>query len=610
MKKSVIYILMVLVASYIFSPKSGLSESIISIKGFPEESIQESSIQHVITMELSGKTSLLDSNRVNIASLSYIPVKWNKDANIAIMEKMIRQAASEGAQVLVTPEGALEGYLIDEMRKSPEREKWEPLFFEIAEPLDGPSVMKVREWAKELGVDIVLGFLERNGDILYNSCAWIDPNGNVLHVHRKTQLAEPYFDPPYYHPGSVIKAFDTRFGRVGMLICYERQFPEVSTVLVLKGARILINPSYGSRGEWNTTMLRTRARDNEIYLVFTHPKQTLILTGDGDIVQDVDNEEGAGIVYAELKLPWKQHKKLLRRRPDVFTQDIDRYLPGANQRHSKPGHIKVATVQMHSDHDLKMNVDKICSYLAELALKGVRVVLFPECATTGYFKEDIPGYTQQDLIDAELTIAKVCLDYKIFAVIGTPYFENGQRYNMALVIDDKGETIFRQAKINLLDGEKSWAQPGNRLGLFHIDGELCSVLICHDSRYPELVRLPVIKGSRLVFYLSSEGNITNEREIEPYRAQVVARAVENRVYVVQANTPQRLNPLEGSHGQSRIVDPRGQIISEASIFREEVLIEVLDLTRATGELARKSLQADFLNEWWNNGLKLVEDDDK
>ena len=180
---------------------------------------------------------------VKIATLSYIPVKWDKDANLKTIEKLAREAASNGAQILITPEGGLEGYLIDELLNSPEREKWEPKFREIAEPVDGPSLMKVRNLARELGTDLVLGFLERDGKILYNSCAWINPKGDIVHVHRKTQLAENYFDPEYYHPGFEIKAFDTRFGRIGMLICFERQMPEVSTVLALDGARILINPS-------------------------------------------------------------------------------------------------------------------------------------------------------------------------------------------------------------------------------------------------------------------------------------------------------------------------------------------------------------------------------
>jgi predicted amidohydrolase len=268
----------------------------------------------------------------------------------------------------------------------------------------------------------------------------------------------------------------------------------------------------------------------------------------------------------------------------------------------------VAAVQMHSSHDLKENTKSICRHLLECAQKGARVAVFPECVTTGYFKEDIPNYSEKDFLNAEQEIAEICRENNIYAVIGTPYFENGKCYNMALVINDKGQTIYRQAKIYLVGGDKPWAQPGNKLGIFKIDDKKCSLLICHDSRSPEMIRLPVLKGSRLVFYISSESNITYEVKTEPNRAQVVARAVENQVYVVQANTPQKVDPLEGSHGQSRIVDPDGTIIQEASIFREEILIETLDINRASGSFANENLRApSFLKGWWEAGLELVED---
>ena len=550
------------------------------------------------------------AHTLKIASLSSIPVKWDKEANLKNLEKMAREAAAAGAQLLITPEGQLEGYLIDELIKSPEREKWEPKFREIAEPVDGPSVMKVRSLARELGVDLVLGFLERDGEILYNSCAWIDKTGSVLHVHRKTQLAEPYFDPEYYHPGYEIKAFDTRFGRCGMMICFERQIAEVAGVLALDGARLLINPSYGSRGEWNNAILRARARDNEAWLVFTHPKQTLVISPAGEILVDKDREEGAGIVYSELKIGLSPAKKLAKRRSEPFEGRLESNVPGADKRLSGPGKLKVATVQMHATHDLKENVARICRHLADCSGQGVRVAVFPECATTGYFREEIASWSEKDLLDAEKEIAAACLKHGIYAVVGTPYFENGIRYNFALVISPEGKTIYRQAKVYLVGGDKPWAQPGKKLGIFNIDNHVCSVIVCHDSRYPEMVRLPVMKGARLVFYLSCESDIRSEEKMEPYRAQVVARAVENNVYIVQANTPQKMNPVEGSHGQSRIVDPNGQLIREASVFDEEVLVEVLDLTRATGKLPANSLESPFLKDWWRKGLEMVEENER
>jgi len=68
-----------------------------------------------------------------------------------------------------------------------------------------------------------------------------------VHVHRKTHMAQPYFEPGFYHPGYKINAFNTRFGRMGMMICYERQVPEVAAVLALDGARYIFNLKNSSR---------------------------------------------------------------------------------------------------------------------------------------------------------------------------------------------------------------------------------------------------------------------------------------------------------------------------------------------------------------------------
>jgi len=541
------------------------------------------------------------SKKVKVASLSFVPEKWNKEANLRKMDALARQAAENGAKILVTPEGALEGYLIDFLRRSrDERPKWEPKFQEIAEPVDGPSVTKIRELAKELEVDFVLGFLERDGDYLHNSCIWIDAKGEILHRHRKTHMAQPYFDPPNYRPGYGLKAFDTAYGRAGMIICYERQVPETSVALALDGAQIIINPSYGSRGEWNDMILRARARDNNCYFLFTHPQQTLAIAPNGEIILNEKDKEG--IFYFEMGGREIRQQNLKRRRPEVFANTLAQHVHRGNQRLSEPGHIKVAAVQLAVNNDLKKNTERICEHIQTLAKQGVRVALFPECATTGYFKDEIPKYTQEQLKKAEETIAHACAENDLYAIVGSPYFEEGVRYNMALVIDHQGRTIYRQAKIQLVGGDKSWAQPGNKLSTFKIDDITCSLIICHDSRYPELVRLPVLKGSRLVFYLSWESDTKAEHKIDPYRAQVVARAVENGVYIVHANAPQVVSPWMGSHGQSRIVSPAGVLLQEAPIFEEAVLIEELDMNQAHAGNALNSLRAEFLKDFWQAGM--------
>ncbi len=538
---------------------------------------------------------------VRLASISFVPVKWDKESNWKKLEAMCRQAAGQGARILVAPEGILEGYLINEVLRSKDRPQIDRRFFDISETREGPYVSKIRALARELKVHLVFGYSEREGGLIYGSAMWVGPDGQVLHNHRKTHLAEDYFDPGFYHPGWEIKAFDTEFGRMGMMICYERQVPEVARALAVDGARFIVAPSYGSRGEWNDIMMRTRARENGAGMVFCHPEQSLITDHRGGVLV---NQAAEGVAITDVRIMQGNWDGMRLRRPEAFAGPLAR--EQRNQRESRPDRIRVAAVQMISGHSLAENVRRIQAYLAQCARQRVRVAVFPECILTGYYKDEIERYTEKELLAAEEEIAASCRDNRIYAVIGTPAFIDGQRHNTALVISPKGERIYRQAKIQLVGGDMPWARAGNRLAVFRVDDIVCSLIICHDSRYPELVRLPVMKGARLVFYISWESGIRAESKMDPYRAQVQARAVENNVYIVHANAPQRLQPqMEGSHGQSRIVDPGGNLMREASMLEEEVLIADLDMSRATGDTAIKSGRADFLKGFWQSGLAQI-----
>lgn len=140
--------------------------------------------------------------------------------------------------------------------------------------------------------------------------------------------------------------------------------------------------------------------------------------------------------------------------------------------------------------------------------------------------------------------------------------------------------------------------------MFYLNGIPCSVIICHDERYPELIRLPVLAGARVIFYTSHESGIRYESKVEPYRAQIQARAVENTVFIAQANAPANTDST-GSHGHSRLIAPDGNIIKEASIFKEDVLIGEFKISQATARNARQSMLRGPFIKWYEEGVKQV-----
>jgi predicted amidohydrolase len=265
-----------------------------------------------------------------------------------------------------------------------------------------------------------------------------------------------------------------------------------------------------------------------------------------------------------------------------------------------PATLRVAAVQMRSSRDLDANVAHTVRLLAKCAADGVQVAVFPECSVSGYFADVIPKLTAKQLSDAEARIAGACKEHRIWAVVGTPVRAGGKLYNSAVVLDDAGKVRERYHKVQLAE---AWPAPGDHLSVFHVRGVPCSIIICHDERYPELVRLPVLAGARVIFYLSHESPLAQEHKLGPYRAQIQARAVENSVFVVHANAPANAD-AGGSHGQSRLIAPDGNILQEASMFREEVLSATLELRQASAANARRSLSGP-LGAWMRAGVEHV-----
>lgn len=258
--------------------------------------------------------------------------------------------------------------------------------------------------------------------------------------------------------------------------------------------------------------------------------------------------------------------------------------------------LKVAAVQFRSTFHVNDNRRRIVETIDKLGRTSVNVAVFPECALTGYDTNTMTDASAEDVSAAEAAIGRACRAGKIAAVFGSVFHVNGKIFNTAVVYNSRGELVERYGKVHLA-GEK-WATPGNHIAYFDLEGVPSTVIICHDERYPELVRLPAIAGARIVYYISSESGMREENKLAPYRAQLMARAVENGVHIVAVNAP--ANPdLSGSHGQSRIVDKDGNVRKEASFFSEEILEDTITVRPGKLEAPLRGL----LSEWWRQGME-------
>ncbi|PLX19751.1 MAG: carbon-nitrogen hydrolase family protein [Candidatus Muiribacterium halophilum] len=143
-------------------------------------------------------------------------------------------------------------------------------FKKIVEPVPGYSTDKMCELAKRLKVDIVLPMYELKDDKIYNDSIYIDCNGEILGIYRKTHLfpTERLENNGWSTPGDEIVVIDSRFGKIGLIICYDGDFPELSRMNALRGAEVIIRPSALLRSFdiWDMTN-KARAYDNHVYMV-------------------------------------------------------------------------------------------------------------------------------------------------------------------------------------------------------------------------------------------------------------------------------------------------------------------------------------------------------
>jgi predicted amidohydrolase len=177
-------------------------------------------------------------------------------ANVDRFAELVRKHAGEG-ELVVAPELVTSGYDLEMLARRGR---------ELAEPLDGPVAARVSELATQTGATLVLGLLERDGDLLYDTVVAVAPDGQVT-PYRKSHLYPT--ESELFAAGTELVVAPTPAGRLGMMICFEHAFPDVATTLALRGAQVLVIPSAVPVGYEHLLTLRTRARaqDNQVFAV-------------------------------------------------------------------------------------------------------------------------------------------------------------------------------------------------------------------------------------------------------------------------------------------------------------------------------------------------------
>ncbi len=283
--------------------------------------------------------------QVKVAALQF-SCSRDVQENINKAEKMVREAADNDANIILLPELFERQYFCQEKRYD---------YYDYALPLEkNPAVNRFKEVAKELGVVIPVSFYERDIDRLFNTVAMIDADGSVLGIYRKTHIPDDHFyqEKFYFTPGDTgFKIFDTRFGCIGVGICWDQWFPETARCMAVQGAEMLLYPTaigsepildVDSSGHWRRVMQGHAAANlmpvvaaNRIGVETVEPCKenagqsssldfygcSFIADATGDIIASAKQEET--ILYGEFNLDTLKEDRLSwglfrDRRPETY----------------------------------------------------------------------------------------------------------------------------------------------------------------------------------------------------------------------------------------------------------------------------------------------------
>jgi predicted amidohydrolase len=270
------------------------------------------------------------STLVSLAAAQFNPHLGNKDYNLSRMQSMLIEAVRAGVQLVVFPECAVTGYnfaSLDDARS-------------VAEPVHGPSVGALVQACHEVNVHLIAGTLRTEGESVYNTALLIGPGG-VIGTYDKAHLPLCGADKFTACGNTGFNVYETPFGRIGMLICYDLRFPEAARALALQGADIIALPTNWPTGADTAPefMVRARAFENRVFVVAcnrvgeergaTYIGRSCIAAPNGQHLADA-SPTTEQIIYANVNVADARQKRLVvspgefemdffnDRRPDLY----------------------------------------------------------------------------------------------------------------------------------------------------------------------------------------------------------------------------------------------------------------------------------------------------
>ncbi len=238
------------------------------------------------------KTTAPEPRVVKVAAIHHRPRNSKSPReNLVQFSKLIARAAEQKADIVCLPEGITLVGTTDN-------------YISASEPVPGPTTDFLGDIARKHHLYIVAGILEKKGDIVYNTAVLIDRNGNLAGKYRKVSLPQEEIDGGVT-PGNSFPVFDTDFGRIGLMVCWDVTFPESARALAQKGAEIIFLPIWGG----DVTLTKARAIENQVYVVSsTYDMITAVFDQRGNVMKQATEKNPVIVTEVDLNKqtlwPW------------------------------------------------------------------------------------------------------------------------------------------------------------------------------------------------------------------------------------------------------------------------------------------------------------------
>lgn len=442
------------------------------------------------------------------AAVQFEPMMFEKERNVSRLLVMAREAAQSGARLIVTPEMGTTGYCwFDRAEVMP-----------FVEAIPGPTTNRFAALASEFDCYIVLGMPEVDPatDLYYNTAVLIGPDG-VVGKHRKSH---PYIsEPKWAASGDRHVVFDTKIGRIALLVCMDIHFFETARLDALAGADVICHISNWLAERTPAPYWINRAFENSCYVIESNRwglERTVQFSGgsciiepDGTIAAVIDT--GDGIAYGTIDPVLARRREVLSepvfagRRPELymnlmtnsFTWNPLDFFKLYGHRPLPPGKLsRMAVAQFAPGGDVEANLLRIETLAIEIAaVDKPDMIVFPELAITGLSD---PGFRAQALTDPAIDrFVRLAMKLRIYLVAGCAERAPEGRYNAAIVAGPEG-LIGSYRKIHLNTADKSWATSGKDWKVLDLSIGRVGLLIGYDALFPEAVRTLSLLGCDLI----------------------------------------------------------------------------------------------------------------